>query len=38
MEEYFTARKKYNFGECNVPERGYYHKDYIDKIFETTIR
>jgi len=36
MEENFTALKKYNFWEGNVPELGYYRKDYTDKIFDYT--
>ena len=36
MEEYFAALKKYNFWEGNVPELGYYRKDYTDKIFAYT--
>src|SRR5665647_186958 len=36
MEENFTALKKYNFWEGNVPELGYYRKDYTDKIFAYT--
>lgn len=36
MEEKFTALKKYNFWEGNVPELGYYRKDYTDKIFDYT--
>jgi len=36
MEEYFAALKKYNFWEGNVPELGYYRKDYTDKIFDYT--
>jgi len=36
MEEYFAALKKYNFWEGNVPELGYYRKDYADKIFDYT--
>ena len=34
MEEKFTALSKYNFWEGNVPELGYYRKDYTDKIFD----
>ena len=34
MEENYTALKKYNFWEGNVPELGYYRKDYTDKIFD----
>jgi predicted AAA+ superfamily ATPase len=36
MEENFAALKKYNFWEGNVPELGYYRKDYNDKIFDYT--
>jgi hypothetical protein len=36
MKENFTALKKYNFWEGNVPELGYYRKDYTDKIFDYT--
>jgi uncharacterized protein len=36
MEENFTALMKYNFWEGNVPELGYYRKDYTDKIFDYT--
>lgn len=36
MEEYFAALKKYNFWEGNVPELGYYRKDYTDKILAYT--
>ena len=36
MEENFSALKKYNFWEGNVPELGYYRKDYTDKIFDYT--
>jgi predicted AAA+ superfamily ATPase len=36
MEDNFTALKKYNFWEGNVPELGYYRKDYTDKIFDYT--
>jgi hypothetical protein len=36
MEEDFLALKKYNFWEGNVPELGYYRKDYTDKIFDYT--
>lgn len=36
MEENFTALKKYNFWEGNVPELGYYCKNYTDKIFDYT--
>jgi len=32
MEENFASLKKYNFWEGNVPELGYYCKDYTDKI------
>jgi len=36
MEENFAALEKYNFWEGNVPELGYYRKDYTDKIFDYT--
>ena len=36
MEENFKALRKYNFLEGNVPELGYYRKDYTDKIFDYT--
>jgi len=36
MEENFKALRKYNFWEGNVPELGYYRKDYTDKIFDYT--
>ncbi len=36
MEEYFAAIGKYNFWDGNVPEMGYYRKDYTDKIFDYT--
>jgi predicted AAA+ superfamily ATPase len=36
MEENFSALEKYNFWKGNVPELGYYRKDYTDKIFDYT--
>lgn len=36
MNENFAALEKYNFWEGNVPELGYYRKDYTDKIFDYT--
>jgi len=36
MKENFEALEKYNFWEGNVPELGYYRKDYTDKIFDYT--
>ena len=36
MEEKFAALEKYNFWKGNVPEPGFYRKDYTDKIFDYT--
>jgi predicted AAA+ superfamily ATPase len=36
MEENFAALKKYNFWDGNVPEVGFFRKDYTDKIFDYT--
>ena len=36
MNDNFTALKKYNFWEGNVPELGFSRKDYTNKIFDYT--